>query len=150
MSLLNLVRIAQLCLPWFSILFLPRSSLNKYFPVAMFTAFLSGIYCYISYVNSGWTVKGGWKTRFLNDFSFTFGPMFVGDLWIFHFTYGKFKKYFLANLVIDGFFAYVLMPLFDKINLFRIGRFKSGYVLLHFMVMSVINYGFQHLLDRNK
>lgn len=150
MSLLNLVRIAQLFLPWLSLLFFPRRSLKKFFPVATFTAILSGIYCIISYKNSGWIVKGGWKTRVLNDLSFTIGPMFIGNLWIFHFTYGKFKKYLLTNFVIDGFFAYVLMPLFDRINLFRIGRFMSKFVLLHFMVMSVIIYSFQLLLSRNK
>ena len=88
--MLNLFRIGLILISWTTVIFLPKKIFFKYLPVTLF----SSIIILIEYLLGGpcnwWKAKGGIKAVANNGLTFTFGPYFVGNLWIFHLTYGKF------------------------------------------------------------
>lgn len=143
-----LIRILQLTLPWISIIFLPKRSFKHYLPVSIFASVLVCVMCLLAGPLKWWNSKGGWKVRLLNDCSFTFGPFFVGTLWIFHFTFGNLKRYFLANLLMDSIFAFPLTYLYQKAKLFKLIKFKPLHIFLTFISYSFIIYGFQLLVQK--
>jgi hypothetical protein len=143
-----IIRILQLTLPWISIIFLPKRSFKKYLPVSIFAAILVSGMCLLAGPLKWWNSSDRWKARLLNDFSFIFGPFFVGTLWIFHFTFGNIKRYFLANLLMDSLFSFPLTYLYQKLKVFKLGNFKPSHIFLTFISFSFIIYGFQMLIQK--
>lgn len=143
-----LIRILQLTLPWISIIFLPKRSFKQYLPVSIFASVLVCVMCLLAGPLKWWNSAGGWKARLVNDASFTLGPFFVGTLWIFHITFGNIKRYFLANLLMDSLFSFVLCNLYQKLKLFKLVKFKPLHIFLTFISYSFIIYGFQLLVQK--
>src|SRR5947199_5011048 len=104
----NLIRIGLLIVSWISIIFLPKSAFRKYLPVSIFCSLLVICGCLLSYRYRWWKVKGGIAELIFMDSSFIFGPFFVGTIWIFHLSYGKFKRYILLNLISNLSLSYPL------------------------------------------
>jgi hypothetical protein len=146
----NIIRLTQFIGPWFSVVFLPKKSIDKFIPVSLFASVLVGGMCSLAIPFKWWRVEGGLKEKILNDSSFIFGPFLVGTLWIFHFTFGNFKRYFLVNLIMDFLFSYPLNYLYQKLRLYRLVNFKPKYILGFFMSYALIIYGFQLLVERSK
>lgn len=148
MKLANLVRIMLLIFPWLTFSFIPKKSLKTFLPVSFFASLLVlGMY-FFAWSNKWWTVKGGVKYKLFNDLSFVFGPFFVGTIWIFHYTFGKFKLYFLTNLFIDFLFAYPINFILQRLRLYRLVNFSSNYILIFFTCFSLLIYGFQLIYQR--
>lgn len=144
----NLFRITQLILPWISIVFYPKRSLIRYLPVAILAAILVGGMCTLAAPYKWWRVEGGLKTKLFNAFSFIMGPFFIGTLWIFYFTFAQFKRYFITNLLFDGFFAFIFSAVLEKLNMFKLVNFKRIYIFLSFLSFSFIIYGYELLLNK--
>ncbi|MBI0577496.1 hypothetical protein IEC97_08995 [Neobacillus cucumis] len=139
----NVIRIAQLIAPWFSIVFLPKKSFNQYLPVSLFASCLVIGMCALAAPFRWWEVKGGIRFKIFNDLTFIFGPFIVGTLWIFHFTFGNLKRFFIVNLIIDALFSFPVNYLFQRLNLYKLVKFKPTYIFLSFIGFSFIIYGFQ-------
>ncbi|MGG7620547.1 hypothetical protein [Bacillus coreaensis] len=146
----NTIRIIQLVLPWITIVFLPKKSFRQYFPVSIFASFLVTGMCLLAIPYKWWSVKGGWRAKVLNDWSFILGPFIVGTLWIFYFTFGNFKKYFVVNLFMDSLFSFPLSYLFQRLKLFKLVNFRPKHIFITFISFSLIIYGFELLLKRIK
>ena len=146
----NAIRLLQLILPWFSIVFYPKKSFKRFLPVSIVASMLVIGMCILAVPYKWWEVKGGFKSKVYNDLSFLAGPFFVGTLWIFYFTYGNFKRYFLTNLVFDGLFSFPLAYLYQKAKLFKLVNFKPVYIFLSFMSYSIFIYGFERLLKKER
>lgn len=146
----NVIRIIMLLSPWISIVFLPRKATRRYLPVSLFASFLVIGMCALAVPYKWWIVKGGWKIKVLNDGSFIFGPFLIGTLWIFHFTYGNFKRYFVVNLLMDFLFSYPLSFLFQKVKLFTLVNFKPKHIFFSFISFSFVIYGFEMLLKGSR
>lgn len=143
----NLFRIGNAIFLWvITILFLPKGSFRKYIPVTIFTSCLLLIETLLSIVFKWWKVKGGVKYLVFDALAFIFAPFFTINLWVFHFTYGKFPLYSLVNLLMDLTFAYPLNNLFQKIGHYKLKKFNSATLFLTSYILSFINYGFQKLL----
>ena len=104
----NLIRIGLLIISWISILFLPKSAFRKYLPVSIFCSLLVICGCLLSYRYRWWKVKGGITELIFMDSSFIFGPFFAGTMWVFHLSFGQFKRYTLLNLFMNLCFSYPL------------------------------------------
>ena len=101
--LVALIRIGLFLIPWLTVFFIPKEEFKKYTPVATFATLLVLAESVLSGPFKWWKVKGGPLQKALNDFSFIFGPFFIGTIWIFRFTYGKFWLYLLANILMIHF-----------------------------------------------
>ncbi|WNF38263.1 hypothetical protein RJD24_07500 [Bacillaceae bacterium IKA-2] len=150
MSKPNFIRTILVIVPWLSVVVLPKKSIRNFFPVSLFASILVVGMCSLAVPYKWWVVKGGWKYKLFNDLSFILGPFFVGTLWIFHFTFGNFKKYFLVNLIIDWIFSYPLNHLFQRMKLYKLVNFKPKHIYFSFLGFALTIYGYQHILKRFK
>ncbi|MEW9110115.1 MAG: hypothetical protein AB2374_12265 [Cytobacillus gottheilii] len=95
-----------------------------------------------------WKTQGGVKYTIFNALSFIFGPFFAVNMWIFHFTNGRFFLYTLINLVMDLIFAFPLNIFFQKVGAYKLKKFKSKHLFYTAFAYSFINYGFQKLVEK--
>ena len=148
--MLNLFRIGLILISWTTVIFLPKKIFFKYLPVTLFSSIIILIEYLLGGPRNWWEVKGGIKAVANNGLIFTFGPYFVGNLWIFHLTYGKFWLYTIVNLLADFLLAYPLNTFFEKINLYKLKRIGPIHLFFLSLVYSFANYGFQLVLDKNQ
>jgi hypothetical protein len=87
---------------------------RRYSSVAILASLLVLIESYLAIPLKWWRVKGGITTKIFNDLSFILGPFFVGTIWIFRFTYGKFWSYLLLNIFMDVFLSYPITGYFKN------------------------------------
>ncbi|WP_233435198.1 hypothetical protein [Cytobacillus kochii] len=80
--------------------------------------------------------------------AFILGPFFTINLWVFHFTYGKFPLYATTNLIMDVIFTYLLTPLFEKIGHFKLKKFTRTGILILYYFLALLNYGFQKYIEK--
>jgi hypothetical protein len=144
----SLIRLGLVLISGLSLIFLPKKSLYKYLPVTVFTSTLVLIVCALSVPYKFWVVKGSKTTKVLNDLAYVFGSFFAGTLWIFHLTFGKFKRFVGINLFMDFLLAYPLNYVFQKLKVYKLVNFKSKHIFLTYFSFSFIIYGFQLLLEK--
>jgi hypothetical protein len=144
----GLIRIGLVLISGLSLIFLPKKSLFKYLPVTAFTSVLVLSVCALSIPYKFWVVKGNKTTLILTDLAYVFGSFFAGTLWIFHLTYGKFKRFLGLNLLMDFLLAYPLNYVFQKLKVYKLVNWKSKHIFLTYFSFSFIIYGFQFLLEK--
>ncbi|PAE37165.1 hypothetical protein CHI06_20810 [Bacillus sp. 7884-1] len=130
------------------IYFLPKQSFKRYLPVTLFCSCLLLIESLLNLIFKWWEVKGGNKYMIFDTLAFIFGPFFTINLWVFHFTYGKFSLYALSNLIIDLLFAYPFSAFFQKIGHYQLKKFNSTILFIISFSLSLLNYGFQKLIKK--
>lgn len=148
--MLAFFRIGMILISWGTVFFLPKKSFFKYLPVTLFSSIIILTEYLLGAPRNWWKAKGGIKTVANNGLTFTFGPYFIGNIWIFHLTYGKFWLYTLLNLIFDYILAYPLNAFFEKINLYKLKKIKPIHLFLLSLGYSFVNYGFQLILDKNQ
>ncbi|WP_461610953.1 hypothetical protein [Cytobacillus kochii] len=147
--LANFFRIFNAIVLWLIvIIFLPKNSFKRFLPVTLFCSFLLLIVEMLSPIFNWWTVKGGYKFMLFDALAFILGPFFTINLWVFHFTYGKFPLYATTNFIMDVIFAYLLTPLFEKIGHFKLKKFTRTGILILYYFLALLNYGFQKYIEK--
>ncbi|WP_404330237.1 hypothetical protein [Mesobacillus maritimus] len=129
------------------IFYLPKQSLKKFLPVTLFCSCILLIETLLNIIFKWWKVKGGTKYMVFDAVAFIFGPFFTTNLWVFHFTYGKFSLYAFCNLIIDFIFAYPLNAAFQKMGHYKLKKFNSKVIFLIAYSLALMNYGFQKWLE---
>ncbi|WP_227937363.1 hypothetical protein [Alkalihalobacillus deserti] len=133
-----------LFLPWFTLLFMKKKFIKRYTPVATFSALLVTLYAELAYTQD-WLIQNVVITDALITFlPFTFGIFFVGTIWIFAVTFGRFWLFLIVNVVVDSLFAFGLHK-FVIVPLGIIKEVKHGSleVFLAFVIMAVLLYLYQ-------
>ncbi|TCJ02215.1 hypothetical protein E0Y62_20290 [Cytobacillus praedii] len=147
--IVNFFRVFNAIVLWaIVILFLPKKSFKRYLPVTLFSSSILLIQSLLNILFKWWKVKGGTKFLIFDDLAFIFGPFFTINLWVFHFTYGKFSLYTLTNLVIDTIFGFILNPFFQKLGHYKLKNMNSFGLFLFYYLFSFINYGFQKYYEK--
>ncbi len=142
------IRIGQIVISWASVLFLPKKTFIRYSAPAIFASSLVLIVSFLAIPLKLWRVNGGIKTKIFNDLSFIFGPFFMGTIWIFRLTYGKFGLYMLGNLIMNSFLAFPLSSIYQKLKVYKLINFKRKYLLLTYITFAILIYGYQVVLDK--
>ncbi|MEH6990043.1 hypothetical protein [Cytobacillus firmus] len=142
-------RIVNAIILWALVIkFLPKKSLKRYLPVTLFCAGNLLILSLLNFIFKWWNVKGGTKFLIFDDLAFIYGPFFTINLWVFHFTYGKFSIYALSNLILDLLFAFPLSALFQKIGHYKLNKLNSLGLFIMYYALALLNYGFQMLFEK--
>lgn len=145
----NLIRLGLFIVSWLSVIFLPKKSFLRYLPVANFAATLILITSKLAVPLKLWTVEGDKPNeKIYNDLSFIFGPFFIGTLWIFHLTFGKFRLYFILNLILDFFLAFPMCYVFQKLKVFKLVNFKPIYIFVTHTLFAFFLYGYQLVINK--
>ncbi|WP_171642680.1 hypothetical protein [Paenibacillus phytorum] len=87
-------------LPWLSLFLMKKKSIYRYMPVCIFSALLVTIVYEIGYTYKLWILKDAivpWG--YVTNTAFAYGIFLVGTMWVFHFTFGRFWLYVVANLL---------------------------------------------------
>lgn len=129
--------------PWLSLFFLDKQVIKRYMPVAIFAALLVTLQNELAYTYKWWVVKETFFPMAITYFPFVYGAFLVGTIWIFYFTFGKFKTYFLANLLIDFLFAFPLNEWFEYLGLYKLVNYSNWEILLTFIIISLLIYLYQ-------
>ncbi|MFJ8266791.1 hypothetical protein [Peribacillus asahii] len=145
-----IIRIGLFLISWLTVFLIPKNEFKKYTPVATFASLLVVIESMLAIPFKWWTVKGGLLIKAINDLSLILGPFFIGTIWIFRFTFGKFWLYILTNTVIDLFLAYPINRLMQKLNLYKLVSFKPKHIFYTAMGYTLVIYGYQLFISRPK
>ncbi|CAH0347338.1 hypothetical protein EKG37_12360 [Robertmurraya yapensis] len=144
------IRTGLFLIPWLTTFFIPKNEFKKYTPVASFAALLVVIESMLSVPFKWWTVKGGNLNKVFNDLSLILGPFFIGTIWIFRFTFGKFWLYIMVNALMDLFLAYPINWLMQKLRVYKLVNFKSKHIFYTAISFALVIYGFQLFITRSK
>jgi hypothetical protein len=140
---------SSLILPWFSLLLLDKNTIKRYFPVAIFTALLVTIVFEMAYLLQWWELLVSivpWGS--ITNVPFVYGMFFIGTIWIFHFTYGRFWLYLLTNLVIDAMQIFIFSRYMFQGWLYRLVNITELQVYILMVSISVMIYGYQMWQER--
>lgn len=146
----TIIRLGLVIISWLTIFYLPKETVKKYTPVATFSSLLVLILSMLSFRFKWWKVKGGVSQKIFNDFSFIFGPYFIGTIWIFHLTFRRFWLYGLLNIFMDTLLLYPLNTLFEKLGLYKLTRITSKQLLYTTLSFALGLYGFQLFISQPK
>ncbi|MFH5779086.1 hypothetical protein [Heyndrickxia oleronia] len=136
-----LIRMGSL-LAWSTAFFIPKKSLKKYLPVTIFSTLITVTVSFIGHHYNFWGLRGSSRKRMWNLLSII-AYFSIGCLWIFHLTFGKLKLYLLINLLNNFVYAYLVIPLFEKLNFITYVKFKKIHHVIVAMIYSLLIYGYQ-------
>ena len=146
----NLLRLVMLLLSWSTLLLYPKRSFKRFLPVTLFVTGLVSVLLVLSHPYKLWKVSGGIGTRLFNDLSFTLGPFFAANLWVFKLAYGSIWQYLGINLVIDYLLAFPLSNLFKKMDIYHLNRLTPLYFFSVIYSFAILAYGFQFYFQKMK
>jgi hypothetical protein len=105
-------------IPWISLIFLDRSAIRRYMPVALFATVLNTILAQMAWSYNWWKFK---ETLFSWDkiapLFTVYGIFLVGTIWIFYFTFRKFWIYIVVNLIVDCIYSFGFRALWKKLKI---------------------------------
>ncbi|MEC1525642.1 hypothetical protein P9D43_26935 [Neobacillus niacini] len=141
----KIVLLMILIVPWFTLFLLKKEEIKRYMPAAIFASFLMIIYNVISKNLMHWEIKETLipvlKPLFVSG---VFGLFPVIVIWIFYFTYRKFWKYLLANIILD--FMFAIFPIHywlqDILGIYKLINITKWERFILFVATSVVIYGF--------
>jgi hypothetical protein len=146
----KLLLVAVMILPFFTLPLLGRKTFKRFLPTALF---MSGLLLGEGYIAR----KYDWWTFYKRIFPplnglipFIVGPFFVGTLWILKFTYGKFIRFIIVNLITDSVFTYIMVDVLRKLRIGELLRINKFQLSTLFLFKSLLLYGVQFLLERLK
>ncbi|WP_307326997.1 hypothetical protein [Evansella vedderi] len=72
----------------------------------------------------------------------------MGTIWIFHLTYKfGFYVYMLSNMILDGFFAFVVLPLLEKIKVVKLEKISRSGICGLMLFIAILIYPYQKWLE---
>ena len=116
-SLNQIILWSLFIVPWLSLLFIDRSSLRRFMPVALFATVIDTLIYQAAYHYNWWRETGlfGWDN--IANVPWVYSAYLVATIWIFRFTYGRFLRYLLVNLILDGLYIYGWYPIQQKLEM---------------------------------
>jgi hypothetical protein len=143
------IKIGLFILAWSTVFFLPKESIKKYMPASTFVTVLILIQCMLSVPFKWWTVKGSLINRIFTELCFVLGPFFVGTLWIFRLTFGKFWLYMIVNGIVNALFAFPMNAIFEKLKVYKLINWKPKTIFYVYITYAAIIYGYQKFINRS-
>ncbi|WP_069187940.1 hypothetical protein [Sporosarcina globispora] len=143
----NLLSLGMLLIPWFSVPLLGKVSFVRFLPVTTFVNLFMSILSIFAIKNKWWKNKGTLFGSPIN-LPYMLGIFFVGTLWIFKLTYGKFVKYLLLNIVMDYILAFPFAKLATKVGVFEFKKMRPIVFFYLSVFLAVIIYGYQYIVEQ--
>ena len=71
-------------------------------------------------------------------------------MWILKWTYGSFKQFILLNVIVDSFFAFIIVRLTEKLKVAKLVRLNNFQFFLYFFCKAPLLYGIQYIIESKK
>ncbi|QGQ45778.1 hypothetical protein [Metabacillus sediminilitoris] len=152
MSMKNqwLINITMVILPWLTLPFLGVRGIMRFLPSSILIVLLEAINVQLGKRRKWWVFYNKPKSYITNEFPFNIGPFLVGSMWILKWTYGSFKKFIFLNAIVDGFFAFIIVRLTEKLKVAKLVRLNNFQFFLYFFYKAFLLYGFQYIIEGKK
>ncbi|WP_409250707.1 hypothetical protein V1502_11070 [Bacillus sp. SCS-153A] len=138
---------AMMILPLLSLPLIGKESLKRYMPSGFFSISIMAVLDHYAEKRKWWLIYEKLHSNVPGIIPFLV-PFFVGSIWIMKWTYGKFIRFKLLNLVVDSFFIFVFVKLLKKSGIASIVKLKEIHVSLLFFIQALMLYGFQLLKEK--
>jgi len=135
-------------LPWLSLPLLNKKTVKRFLPGSLFMCLYLLAEGSLAQKKKWWWFPFSVKPNVLAELPLIIGPFFIGSLWVFKYTFGKFNLYIFINIIIDSIFTYLAISLFKKIGYVSLVRLSRIQLSLLFLVKSILMYGFQVLYEK--
>lgn len=141
----KLFLLAMMIVPWLSVPFLGKRELRRFLPGALFICVWVTVESILAKKWMWWRFYEKLTPKVMGEIPFIVGPFFIGSLWILKFTFGKFFRYLIVNIVTDVLFAYPGVYFLKRFGIVSLVRLKHYQMVLLFITKSVLMYGIQSL-----
>ena len=142
--------LAIIILPWLTFPFLGRKNIKHFWPGALFMSLFLMVEGFVAQQRKWWWFYQSLKPNVLGLVPLTVGPFFIGSIWILRYTYGRFWLYLVVNFIVDSFFVYILLNWFTRIRYASLIEMKKYQLSFCFFIKSLLMYGCQVLVDKNR
>jgi len=134
---------------WFSLVFIGKESIKRFFSVTLFMGIIVRVVNIIAEKRKWWWWYQKIHPSVSGSFPFVWGPFFVSSFWILKYTYGNFIKYIGLNLCAHSAFTYVVEPYLQNFGIASLVRMKKIQLMYVFMVLAFLLYGFQIVKEKS-
>lgn len=111
----QIIILSLFIIPWLTMLFFGKENRRRFIPTGMFVVLTGGtIYQLL-------LISGLYIFKEIHYPLIQYGLLPVTAMWVLRFTYGRFWKYVVTNLIVDIGFAFVLIPFFGRLGLVGLG-----------------------------
>ncbi|UJF33450.1 hypothetical protein [Paenibacillus hexagrammi] len=140
----SMVMWSGLVIPWLSLFFLRSGAIRRYIAVALFVTVINTIISQLAWHYHWWTIeKPIFTWSKIIDVPLVYSIFPVGTMWLFAYTYRRFIRYLIANLLVDAGFAFGISRWLDHLGLIKTGSMAHWQVYMLMVGSSVIIYLFQ-------
>lgn len=140
--------VLMMFLSWFSLPFVGKESIKRFFPASLFMAIIVRVVNIIAKKRKWWWWYEKVHPSVAGVFPFMWGPFLVGSIWILKYTYGKFMRYMGLNLLVDAVFTYGIEPYLQRFGIASLVRMKKSGLMYVFTVLAFLLYGFQFVKEK--
>ncbi len=139
---------ATFIVPWFLLIPLDMKRVKQFLSVAFLTLVLTSIYWQIAEVMNWWTITN--NLSFLSNISaFNYGFLPVVTIYLFYFTYPKTLLFFIVNIILDAFQAFVVSPfIFEKLGFYKMNTLSNFGLFIIIVSLVPIIYFYQRWYEK--
>jgi hypothetical protein len=127
---------------------LGKRNFKRYLPGAFFIIVWISVESIVAKRRAWWRFYEKLIPNVMGELPLLFGPFFIGSIWILKFTFGKFFRYLLVNLVMDVLFSYPGMYVLKRMGIASLVRLKHYQMAILFMAKSVLMYVVQMIAEK--
>ena len=104
---------SSLIAPWLTLFLMKKEDVKRFMPLALFTLTIIVIVIQMGITTGLWVIQ---ETTFplVSIPTYVYGVYPVGAMWIFIFTYGRFWKYLITELVVNSLLVIFGLPWLDN------------------------------------
>jgi hypothetical protein len=137
----------MMILSWFTIPLLGERAFKRFLPSGLFISLMVRIVNIVAKKRRWWWWYETIHPKLSGVYPFMLGPFLVGSMWILKWTYGKFLRYMILNLIFDSFFTYLVVHYLTKFGIASLVRMKKIQLMYVLTVLSLLLYIFQLLKE---
>ncbi|WP_044022221.1 hypothetical protein [Bacillus sp. SG-1] len=138
---------SMLVLPFLSLPLIGKKSFKRFMPAGIFIISIMAVVDFIAKKRRWWLIYEKIHPKVPGIIPFL-SPFFIGSIWIMKWTYGKFLRFTLVNLLVDCLFIYVFVKFLTRSGIASIFGLKEKQVSLIFFIQSLMLYGFQYVKEK--
>ncbi|MBB5172403.1 hypothetical protein [Texcoconibacillus texcoconensis] len=137
-------------IPWLSMIFIGKRHFKRYFLASSVIGVFEIINHFYAHKQNWWTFYDKPKSLMKDELPFDIGPYMPLSMWILKYSYGNFKKFALLNALVNGIFAFCVMPFLKLIKIVRLKRINYFQFFIYIHYKAYLLYGVQYLFEKVK
>lgn len=146
----SVFNLSLILIPWLSLLFIGKRSIKRYSVSGVFIVIFEIINHLYGHKKKWWRFYDKPKSFIKGELPFSVGPYMPLSMWLLKFSYGKFKKFVLLNVIADGLFAFVFMDVLKKLKIIRLHKLNRFQFFIYIHYKAYLLYGVQYLFEKVK